>query len=47
MKQNFKIESNIPIPERTVKWTEFPLNEMKIGDSFFVPKSKYKKNKPL
>lgn len=39
----YKIDKDIPIPERTSTWTDFPLDKMKIGDSFFVKKSDYKK----
>ena len=36
----FKIKSNIPIPEASLK---FPFKDMEIGDSFEVPK-KYRSN---
>lgn len=36
--QNFKIETGLDIPELTrVKRYDFPFNELKLGQSFFVP----------
>lgn len=39
---NYKIDKDIPIPNPVVNYSEFPFNEMEVGDSFFVKKSDYK-----
>lgn len=38
-----KIEKNVPIPDTDS--TEYPILEMEVGDSFFVPCEKAKKGK--
>lgn len=33
----YKIESNVPMPEPLYWRSKYPLRQMKIGDSFFIP----------
>lgn len=32
---SFKIEKNVPLPEKNVRW-KYPFDELEVGDSFFV-----------
>lgn len=38
----FKIEKSVPIPTGKADRDRYPFNEMKVGDSFFVPLSTHK-----
>lgn len=35
----FKIEKNVPIPERPSPISKYPFADMNVGDSFFVPEA--------
>ena len=37
VKQKTKVDANVEIPEKGAKRSKYPLRELGIGDSFFVP----------
>jgi len=44
----FKIESNVPVPHHVREGrAKYPLTELQIGQSFFVPQTDIKKSKNL
>lgn len=36
-KRKVRIQPDIPIPEKGIKRSKYPLRELKVGDSIFVP----------
>lgn len=46
-KIEYKIEKNIPIVRARKAFTRFPLDEMEVGDSFYIPLSDQKKESAM